>query len=137
MTGRAELFVLAVAVIAAAAAPASANGILDYSWTMADARVPMGDTAFNVWIQKKRDTILIEPSMKTVMGGGGHYPDNVWRTVAEGFVSPIGCGVSDVVPLSRAGAAWEATFVCPAGVDLHALARAQRDDLKRGLPLHR
>ncbi len=125
------------ALLLATASPAAANGIMDYSWTQADARVPVGETAFNIWIHKKRDTFLIEPSMKTVMSGGGHYPDAVWRTVAEGFASQIGCGISDVVPLSRAGAAWEATFVCPAGVDLHALAKAQRDDLKHGLPLHR
>ena len=118
------------------AIPAAASSLLDYGWGMADARIPMGNAAFNIWMAPHRSTFLIEPAMKTVLGGGGHYPDAVWRTVAEAFVQSVGCGISDVRPLSKMGAAWEATYVCPASVNLIALARAQRDALKHGARLH-
>ncbi len=128
---------LALAVIAIAlAGPASAGGLADYSWTQADAKVPVGKVSFNLWVNQHRPAILIEPSMKTVLSGGGHYPDPVWRTVAEAFVQPVGCSVSAIKPLTRMGAAWEATYACPDGVDLIALAKAQRPALKAGQPLH-
>ena len=127
---------LAALVVGSLAYPAAASSIFDYGMGMADARVPMGDSAFNIWIAKGRPTFLIEPAMKTVLGGGGHYPDPVWRVVAEAFVQSIGCGISEVRPLSRMGAAWEATYVCPTGVDLIALVREQRDALKHGERLH-
>lgn len=117
------------------ASPSQGSSLFDYGWGQADARVPMGQTAFNIWVHKHRPTVLLEPAAKTVFSGGGHYPDPVWRIVAEAFVSPIGCTISQVRPLSRAGAAWEATYTCPAGVDLIALAAAQRDSLKHGDPL--
>jgi hypothetical protein len=54
----------------------------------------------------------------------------------RGIVAPIGCGISDIRPLWRSGAAWEATYVCPAGVDLVALVKEQRPALKQGEQLH-
>jgi hypothetical protein len=122
--------------LATVAAPAAASSLLDYGWGQADAHVPVGSDHFNIWVEKSRPTFLIEPSVKTAFSGGGHYPDPTWRTVAEAFVQPIGCGISDIRPLSRAGAAWEATYVCPDKVDLRQLAKAQRRDLLLGLPLH-
>lgn len=120
------------AAIVFVALPAQAGNLLSYGWGMADASVPMGDGHFNIWVHHKDNTFLIEPGLSTVMVGGGHFPDLTWRQVAEAFVSSVGCGISDVRPISRAGAAWEATFVCPPGVDLHALVKAQRAALKAG-----
>jgi len=128
--------VVGACLAACLASTAAASSLFDYGWGMADARIPMNDAAFNIWIAPHRPTFLIEPAMKTVMGGGGHFPDPVWRTVAEAFVQPIGCGISEVRPLSRMGAAWEATYVCPGDVDLIHLVREQRDALKRGERLH-
>ena len=122
--------------LVALAPPAIANSPFDYGWGMADAHVPMGDTFFNVWVQKTRNTILLEPSVKTALVGGGHYPDTTWRTVAEAFVQPVGCGISEVRPLLRIGAAWEATYVCPDGVDLRSLVKSQRPLLQHGAKLH-
>lgn len=118
-------------------APAGANSILDYGSHMADAHVPMDDSFFNVWVNRRRDTLLIEPSMKTALAGAAHFPDLTWRIVSEAFVAPIDCTITDIRPLSRIGAAWEATFACPEGVDLHALVKAQRSDLVKGVRLHR
>ena len=125
-------------LVAAAATPAAASSMFDYNvMSMADAHVPMGDMHFNIWIHGKRDTFMIQPGYSTAFSGGGHFPEATWRTVAEAFVSPLGCGISDVKPISRAGATWEATYVCPADIDMHSLAKAQRADLVHGLPLHR
>lgn len=110
-------------------------GILDYGLGNADARVPFGKDAFNIWIGGNRTSFMIEPAWKSILGGGGHFPDAVWRMVAEAFVAPVGCGISDVHPFSRMGAAWKAMYVCPAGVDLPALVKAQHAQLKQGDPL--
>lgn len=129
--------VLAAALAALAApAPAAAASILDYGWGQADAHEPMGSANFDIWVNKKRDTILMESSIGTSLGGGGHMPEPTWRLLAEAFVKPLGCGISDVRSLSKIGAAWEATFVCPAGVDLRAAVRAQRSALQHGAPIH-
>lgn len=126
-----------VALIGAflALSPARADSLFDYGWGMADAHVPVGDAHFNIWIHPKEDRFLLEPGAKTVLGGGGHYPDATWRIVADAFVAPLGCQISELRPLSRAGAAWQAHFTCPTGIDLHSIAKSERSDLKRGEPL--
>lgn len=129
---RTVLPLLAVLMFAPAA---RADSILDYGWGMADARVPVGEGHFNIWVHPREDRFLIEPGLKTVLGGGGHYPDTTWRIVANAFVAPLGCEIPEIRPLSRAGAAWQARFACPPGVDLHVIAKAERADLKRGAPL--
>ena len=123
--------VVAIATLTLAS-HAEAGSLLSYGWGNSDASVPMGSGHFNIWVHHKDNTILIEPGMSTVMGGGGHFPDSTWRTIAEAFVEPVGCGISDVRPISRIGAAWEATYVCPEGVDLRALVKAQHDRLTKG-----
>ena len=127
---------LVVCAAMALASPTLADSLFDFGMGMADARVPMGADTFNIWISARQDKFLMEPSMKIAFSGGGHFPEPTWRTIAEAFVKPIGCGISDVKPISKAGSAWEAIFVCPPGVDLHALARTQRHDLQSGEPLH-
>ncbi|HWA60782.1 MAG TPA: hypothetical protein VG939_05375 [Caulobacteraceae bacterium] len=115
------------------ATPATATSLFDFGTGQADAHVPVGDTFFNIWMSHKgRDEFLIEPSVKTAFFGGGHYPDPTWRMVAEAFVNPVGCGISEVRPISRIGAAWVAEYVCPAGVDLRALVHEQRAALQHG-----
>jgi hypothetical protein len=72
------------------------------------------------------------------MGGNpGRWPLDVWLHAAQHFVRPIGCDISDIHAGWRMGGTWEVTYVCPDQVDLRALIKAQRSDLKRGVPLHR
>ena len=128
--------------IAAALSPPAAAGIFDYSWP--DAKLISDDGhAFTVYLQPKRDVILLEPRLiqaytgpPTAWGAPSKWPINVWRHAAELFVQPIGCGLSDVHAVWKTGAAWEADVVCPADVDLHKLVSAQRHELLAGQPLH-
>jgi hypothetical protein len=126
----------AVAAALFVASAASADSVFDYGMGQADAHVPLGDSFFNIWLHGHEDRFLIEPSVRTAFGGGGHYPDPTWRMVADAFVAPVGCEISEIRPLSRIGGAWQAHFTCPPGVDFHALARPQRKDLQAGKPIH-
>ncbi len=127
--------VTAVALAMVAIAPSAIAGSqLDYQVGMADARVTVGNLTFNIWLHRKRPTFLMEPSWATMLSGR-KYADPVWRTVADAFVTPVGCGILVVRPLSRMSADWEATYNCPDGVNFLSLAKAQRKFLKRGEPL--
>ena len=114
---------------------ADANSVLDYHG-YSDASVALAEDTFRIYVNKNWNTFLIQPAMSVVVRGGGHFPITTWRIVAEKFVYPVGCGISDLRALSKMGASWEATYVCPASVDLLALVNAQRADLRRGVPLH-
>jgi hypothetical protein len=127
---------LACVLAALAAGPAAANSMWDYGMKFSDATVIIGSDPIRIYVHKSRNTFMMQPAMSTIMGGGGHFPESTWRLAAEKFVYNIGCGISDVVAFSKAGATWEATYVCPDGVDLRALVAAQRDALKHGEPLH-
>jgi hypothetical protein len=131
---------LAVALIAefglAGQAPAPSS-IFDFGLGFSEATVVVGDNTFRIYTNKRgKSTIALEPAMKDMGKNPATWPLPVWRAAAEKFVAPVGCGISDVVAIARNGGAWEATYVCPAGVDLKALIRAQTRDLQQGVPIH-
>ena len=127
---------LAAALLLSVSSPADASSLFDYGLGMADARVVMGNVGFNVWVHKKNPTILIEPSVGSMFAGMERQPEMFWREVAQVFVQQIDCDITNVKPILRAGAAWEATYSCPAATDLPALVHEERPDLKVGEPLH-
>jgi hypothetical protein len=130
---------LALVILLSGASVAAAQSLWSYNWT-ASATFDDQGRRFVAYINPKLDTILLQPSMRELFGGAkvvDAWPIVYWRHAAESFVGPVGCGISDVkhhgAPHSES---WEATFVCPAGVDLRGLAAAQRAGLMRGEPLH-
>lgn len=88
---------------------------------------------FIVVPHKKYDTLMMQAALSSP--AGADTPIETWRRVAEAFVQPVGCGISSVEAITKMGATWEATYICPAGVDLHGLIKAQKVSLKNGLPL--
>ena len=125
--------------LALTAVPALAGSIFDYGH-MADAKVILNGRTFEITVHGKRDTMMLQPTMGgawSLSDPPGKWPLPVWRKAAEAFVSPAGCGISDIVALGiKTAGTWEATFVCPAGIDLHELVAEQRVELRRGQPLH-
>ncbi|HEY5070525.1 MAG TPA: hypothetical protein VII63_00695 [Caulobacteraceae bacterium] len=128
--------VLLVAALAVAF-DTSAASLLSYGWKLSDATVVLGPITFRIYVHPTENTLLIQPAMKNVGQAASHLPLAKWRQVAEAFVSPIGCGISDVRSVTKMGATWEAAYLCPPGVDLRALVKAQRVELQRGAALHR
>jgi len=127
------------ALFVALAIPATshAGSLLSYGWRTAGAEETVDGKHFSIYIHPKDNTILLQPKMGALFHDiPAQWPLVVWRQAAEAFVSPIGCGISDVKAMTRTGATWEATYVCPDGVDLRALAESQRSDLKKGAILH-
>lgn len=126
-------------ILALGPASASAGSLFDYMKLTYDAKLTVDGRVFSVMLHKSQDRFLLQPSMHeafTGMGAPAHWPLPVWRKAAETFVEPVGCGISDMDAISRHGGSWEATYVCPPGVDLRALVAAERKDLRQGLPLH-
>ena len=122
---------LAQTAVILAAAPALANSIFDYSG-FSNASVMLGDRTFRIYVNKSRNTLLLEAAMKDMGKSPSAWADADWQAAAAAFVRPIGCVVPQTVPLSRLGAAWEATYLCPVGVDLPTLVKQQSAALKDG-----
>lgn len=92
---------------------------------------------FNIYVNGSRPTLLLEPRLGTALSGQpSKWPLPYWRHAAESFVAPLGCGISEIRAIAVSGAAWEATYVCPATINLPALVAAQRPQLLAGAPLH-
>ncbi|MFT4076879.1 MAG: hypothetical protein QM647_15240 [Asticcacaulis sp.] len=87
---------------------------------------------FIVQMHKKYNSLLIQPAF-----GSGVDDNNAniqdYRAVAEKFVSPVGCAIESVA--KDAPVTWEAEYVCPKGVNLQELTKAQKQTLKDGSPL--
>ena len=114
-----------------------AGSLLSYGFSKSVAHETVEGKHFTLYVHPKDKTILVQPKLvENLHDVPSQWPLVVWRQAAEAFVSPIGCGISDVKVLTRMGASWEATYICPDGVDLRSVAEAQRADLKRGTPLH-
>lgn len=125
--------VLIVAVLALAGC--GTPRLMSYGVELSDAKVLLPDGgAFSVYVHPKDPTILIENRIAQ-SGRAQSYDIGIWRSAAESFVKPIGCGISEVKNISAG--AWEAAYACPPGVDLRGLAMAQRRELQGGAPLHR
>lgn len=126
-----------VAVLFSAwASCASASGLLSYGAGIAEAKFSTLGGGFAAYVHPKEDKILLQRTRITAdtLTSRDIAP---WRNAAEFFVQPIGCGISRVEALSVTGQTWEAWYICPDGVDLRALATAQKQDLRRGRPIHR
>lgn len=130
-----------IAAFAAAAALISSSAQAASLFTYPLGRVPVESDGrrFMIVVHGKEDAFLIQATQGAAWGGKRpqDWPPEVWRKAAEAFASPVGCGIPEVRAITRQGATWEATYVCPEGVDLRALFTAQKDDLRKGLPLHR
>jgi len=100
-------------------------------------RVPvfLNGQKFMVSIHKSDDAIM----MQGAGNGAGSFdtPIQVWRRVAEAFVTPVGCEIPSVTAITKNGGTWEASFTCPDGVNLHTMITAQKTRLKKGLPFLR
>lgn len=119
-----------------AAASAQAASLLSYPMNWGQATVHDEGRTFKLWVHPKENRILLEASLgEAMLNNPSKWPIEYWRHAAETFVTPAGCGIEDVAAHWRAGGAWEATYVCPPGVDLRALVNAQSAALKKGLPL--
>lgn len=123
----ASLFVVAFAI----AAPASAkrHSLLSYGTGFRDAMVIYDGEKFSIYVHPKDQALLIEPAMSML---GRKFPLQTYRAVAEQFVAPLNCGIPSVDAITVTGAAWEASYECPAGVNLREIVKAQRASLKRG-----
>lgn len=126
---------------------ASMSRALSYGSDFADARFEAAGKSFAVWVHPTESTVMIQGDTGSAVsaglvegltfGAGGVDPAyRTWAAGAAAFVSPIGCEARDLRPLDQ-DIMWEFDFVCPEGVDLRALAAAQRDGLRRGERLHR
>ena len=127
---------LAALVALSAAVPAQAASLFSYPMNFGQATIHDGGRTFKLWVHPKENRILLEAAIgQSFFGKPGKWPLEYWRQAAESFVAPVGCGIQDVDVNWRAGASWEASYVCPPGVDLRALVNAQTDQLKKGQPL--
>lgn len=95
---------------------------------------PTGER-LSVYVHPTDDVLLFQPRLGAGFLATGKEPIYAWRTAAEAFVKPAGCGIS-TVKLVAAGS-WEAAYVCPAGVDLRRLIASQRAQLQQGVALQR
>lgn len=126
---------MASAAALASAIPASADSLFTY--TIGPFPVTVDGRKLDVTLSTKSDTLLVQahPFQGDRHGLAADWPIEIWRRAAEKFVEPAGCGISAVTVKWRIGATWEAAFVCPAGIDLSALVKAQKERLKSGLPI--
>jgi hypothetical protein len=138
-----SLFGLVVALaVAADPAPASSPAVtsaplLSYGGETADAVVTVSPYRFSIYVHPEHDLLLIQPKLFGNPPRSDQWPIGLWRQAAEQFVAPLGCGIPTVQVKTRMGSTWEASFLCPEGVDLRGLVMAQRDALKKGTPLQR
>lgn len=132
---RRGLLGLALAAGLAVSAPALANSIFDYGggFAFSDASVMLGDRTIRVYVHKSRNTLLLQPAVKELGRDPSNWPDADWQAAAAAFVRPLGCVIPQTLPLARA--TWEATYLCPAGIDLPALVKRQGQAVKDGAPL--
>lgn len=124
---------MAATAMVATPAPALADGVT--AFTVGRFPVISDGRTFVVAISNKSQTILIQGKPRSGDLAPSDWPIEWWRTAVEKFVAPSGCGISTVSVKWKLGGTWEATYVCPAGVDLRALAEAQKKALKTGAPL--
>lgn len=130
-----KAIVFAVALVCVAS-PTLGASLFSYPMNFGQATIHDQGRTFTLWVHPKENRILLEvPPGEAVFKKPTKWPIEYWRHAAEIFVAPVGCGIQDVDVNWREGAAWEATFVCPPGVDLRALVKAQSPALKKGVPL--
>lgn len=125
-----------IAVAAAATLLASCgtvSRIASFSGSGPAARPAFNAYRTTVYVHPREDMLMIQPAMGQI-GDATSWPDNVFRAAATYLIRPVGCTVGE--PVRIGGGTYEAPFTCPAGVDLRALLRSQRDAVIAGAPLH-
>ena len=138
--------VAGVAVVALAGSTNMAR-TMSYGTDWADAIYGVHGKRIEMYAHEKDQTLLLQLSVGRVMGQSmvqiatlglaGDGPSlATWRAAAEWVVEPVGCEVAELKPLMRDNT-WEMRYRCPEGVDLRAMIMAQRDLLRRGIPLAR
>jgi hypothetical protein len=118
----------------------------EYDHGTGDAVVHARGHTFRVWVHPRENDLMLQRPLGASMGQGLlegltfnaanlNMPKPVWVAAAEELTRPVGCTVTDAYTLDNE-VTWEATFTCPAGVDLRALIFAQRASLRAGQPIH-
>lgn len=126
--------IAAVAAVATALAGCATPGrLMSYGPERADAFVEHEGSRVKIYAHPRDPMLLLQPAFGRGFHATGEAAIFLWRAVAERFVEPAGCGISAVSYLSTAS--WEATYVCPEGVDLRALIAEQRSALQAGAAL--
>eukprot|EP01030_Chromulinospumella_sphaerica_P009919 gene9919-9727_t len=95
-------------------------------------RMAIGERRAEVFVHPTNNTLMLKPGKHEY--AAQIWPAAFWPTAAARFLEPVGCQVTEdrrEVPF------WEVAYVCPAGVDLPALARQQNSALLAAKPLHR
>ncbi len=119
--------------------------ISSYGMTLADAKVHVNGHAFSVWVHPTDNDLLVQRGFGAAMGQSVvegatlnavnlMEPKPMWRAAAAQITDPLGCSVTDVYSLDNR-ITWEAPFTCPAGVDLRAIVKEQRQGLREGQPV--
>lgn len=138
--------VVGIAVVALAGCSNMAR-TASYGTSWADAIYQVYGKRIEMYAHEKDPTLLLQLSVGRVLGQGaleiltfGLADDGpsfaTWKAAAEWIVEPVGCEVEELKPLMQANT-WEMRYRCPEGVDLRAMIMAQRDLLRRGVPLAR
>lgn len=125
--------ILAGALALCVTTSAAADPITDY--TIGRFPVIVDGRTFIVAVSKKSPRLLIQAKARGGDIAPADWPLPWWRAAAEKFVQPVGCGIPAVEVKWKLGGTWEADYACPEGVDLKALATAQKAQLKGGQPL--
>ena len=95
-------------------------------------RTALGERRAEVFVHPTNNTLMLKPGKHEM--AAQTWPAAYWPAVAAEFLAPVGCQVTEdrrEVPF------WEVAYVCPAGVDLPALARKQHSAILTGKPLRR
>lgn len=93
-------------------------------------RIAVGERRADVFVHPTNNTLMLRPGKHEM--AAQTWPAAFWPAAAAQFLSPVGCQVTEdrrEVPF------WEVAYVCPAGVDLPALARRQNSAILAGKPL--
>lgn len=118
-----------------------------YGTGWADAIYGVYGKRIEMYAHERDSTLLLQVSLGRAIGQGfiqaatlGLADDGpsfaTWKAAAEWIVEPVGCEVVELKPLMQA-TTWEVRYRCPAGTDLRAMITAQREQLRRGIPLAR
>ncbi|MGN6208813.1 hypothetical protein [Asticcacaulis sp.] len=127
-------YVLIFGAIALVASPTQAKTHSMFAYSGPRYPVMLNGGKYIVEVHKSDNTILMQGALGSGTGSAD-TPISVWRRVAEQFVTPAGCGIPRVEAIMKDGGTWEATVMCPEGVDFHQLVNEQKAALKRGEPL--
>ena len=142
---RALVGVLLAAGLATSGCVSGLGRMNEYGKHLADAKTKVGRDTFSMWVHPKEDSILIQKGFGASMGqsfmegaslGTAHLQarKTIWEAAANWLVTPLGCKTTDAYSIDNR-ITWEATYTCPAGVDLRGEVASHRTSLRQGVPL--